>query len=124
MEDMQVLFYQYIDTIYKNDVWTYDAEQKEWKEVKTWGKAPENRSNCSMNYDEKTNQLVVFGGGGSNKRKFNSIYTLDWKTKEWREVVPKSTCLVIQPTKFQKKEHIIVQSSYILIWLCLVGKLW
>lgn len=82
-------FQNYLDTIYKNDIWSYDAELKEWKEIKTWGKIPENRSNCSMSYDAKNNKLIVFGGGGSNKRKFNSIYTLDWKTKEWREVIPK-----------------------------------
>ena len=77
-------FIYYLDTIYKNDIWSYDAELKEWKEIKTWGKIPENRSNCSMSYDPKNNKLIVFGGGGSNKRKFNSIYSLDWKSKEWR----------------------------------------
>lgn len=43
-----------------------------------------------MSYDSKNNKLIVFGGGGSNKRKFNSIHTLDWKTKEWLEIIPKS----------------------------------
>lgn len=42
-----------------------------------------------------TNQLLVFGGGGPNKRRFNKISLLDWKTKEWTEYVNDSNFLAI-----------------------------
>ena len=42
-----------------------------------------------MNFDAANNRLVLFGGGGANKKKFNSVHILDWKTKEWKELVPK-----------------------------------
>jgi hypothetical protein len=32
---------------------------------------------------------VVFGGGGPNKKRFNSVNILDWTSKEWIEIEPK-----------------------------------
>jgi hypothetical protein len=29
----------------------------------------------------------MFGGGGLNKARFNTIYILDWNTKIWSEVL-------------------------------------
>ena len=66
-----------------NDVWTYNTLTMEWTEVKTTGDTPANRSNCSMNYDRQNNRIVIFGGGGPNKKRFNSISLLNWATKEW-----------------------------------------
>ena len=51
----------------------------------TTGARPSSRSNCSMNYDASTNKVVVFGGGGPNKQRFNTVSVLDWTTKEWKE---------------------------------------
>jgi hypothetical protein len=42
-----------------------------------------------MNYDQENNQIVIFGGGGSNKQRFNSISILNWSTMEWIEITPK-----------------------------------
>ena len=67
-----------------NDLWTYHAVDKTWKEVYTTGQHPSNRSNCTINYDHKSNQVVVFGGGGPSKQRFNSVSVLDWSTKEWK----------------------------------------
>ena len=39
--------------------------------------------------------MLVFGGGGPNKRRFNKISLLDWKTKEWTEYVNDSNFFVI-----------------------------
>jgi hypothetical protein len=36
-----------------------------------------------MNYDKANNQILIFGGGGANKQRFNSISVLDWNTKQW-----------------------------------------
>ena len=72
-----------------NDVWTYTASTMRWEEVTTTGEKPSYRSNCSLNYDAQSQQLVVFGGGGPNKQRFNTINVLDWKTKVWVEISPK-----------------------------------
>jgi len=72
-----------------NDLWTYHATERVWKEINTTGQKPTHRSNCTINYDPMTNQVVVFGGGGSNKQRFNSVSVLDWNTKVWREIAPK-----------------------------------
>jgi hypothetical protein len=34
-----------------------------------------------MSYDRQNNRIIVFGGGGANKKRFNSINVLDWGTK-------------------------------------------
>lgn len=71
-----------------NDVWVFDVAKMEWKEVKTTGDIPSCRSNCSLNYDHINNRIIVFGGGGPNRKRFNSINVLDWETKEWTEILP------------------------------------
>lgn len=72
-----------------NDLWTYNAITMEWNEVHTTGERPSHRSNCSMNYDPSNHKVVVFGGGGPNKQRFNSVSILDWATKHWVEIRPK-----------------------------------
>ena len=79
----------YEDSNYMNDLWTYNQKSMEWEEVITKGAKPTNRSNCSMNYDSVNNKIVIFGGGGANKQRFNAVSVLDWQTKEWTEIVPK-----------------------------------
>ncbi len=71
-----------------NDLWTYHATQRKWTEIATSGERPSHRSNCSLSYDSQTNQVVVFGGGGPNKQRFNSVNVLDWNTKIWSELTP------------------------------------
>jgi hypothetical protein len=66
-----------------NDMWAFNYSTLKWTEVKTTGDTPENRSNCTLNYDIKTGRIIVFGGGGPNKRRFNTIHILDWNTKIW-----------------------------------------
>lgn len=77
------------DSNYMNDLWTYHATQKVWTEVNTSGTRPSHRSNCTLTYNTRTNEVIVFGGGGPNKQRFNSISVLNWETKEWREIVPR-----------------------------------
>lgn len=72
-----------------NDVWTFNTITMEWTEVQTKGDIPSNRSNCSMHYDKENDRLIVFGGGGANKQRFNTINILNWQTKEWIEINPK-----------------------------------
>ena len=42
-----------------------------------------------MNYDATSNKVIIFGGGGPNKQRFNSITVLDWETKVWQEINPR-----------------------------------
>lgn len=72
-----------------NDLWSYNSVTMKWEEIQTTGDRPSHRSNCSMNYDPVSNQIVIFGGGGPNKQRFNSINVLDWNTKKWIEINPK-----------------------------------
>lgn len=73
-----------------NDLWTFNTITMEWNEVVTHGDIPSHRSNCTMHYDSENDRLVLFGGGGPNKQRFNSISLLNWKTKEWIEIAPKT----------------------------------
>lgn len=77
------------DSTYMNDLWSFNSITMEWKEVETIGEIPSPRSNCSINYDRPNNKIIVFGGGGPNKVRYNSINILDWKTKQWTEITPK-----------------------------------
>lgn len=70
-------------------MWTFNTITMEWNEVMIVGDAPAQRSNCTMHYDEANNRIVLFGGGGAQKRRYNTISLLDWKTKEWIDIAPK-----------------------------------
>jgi hypothetical protein len=72
-----------------HDLWTYNSTTMKWHEVHTTGDKPAQRSNCSMNYDPVNNNIVIFGGGGPNKQRFNAVNVLDWNTKNWIEILPK-----------------------------------
>lgn len=84
-----------------NDLWTYHAASQQWREVPTSGDRPAQRSNCSMNYDPLNNQLVLFGGGGPNKQRFNCVSVLDWATKNWVEIPPKEN----EPGPWERTYH-------------------
>jgi len=73
-----------------NDLWSFNTITMEWNEVPTAGDVPSHRSNCTMHYDKKNDQIILFGGGGPNKQRFNTISILNWKTKEWIEISPKT----------------------------------
>lgn len=84
-----------------NDLWTYHAASQTWREVPTAGDRPAPRSNCSMNYDPRSNQLVLFGGGGPNKTRFNCVSVLDWASKNWVEIAPKEN----EPGPWERTYH-------------------
>jgi hypothetical protein len=71
-----------------NDLWVYSLKNLAWKEVVALGDVPEPRSNSTLNYDSVNNQLILFGGGGPNKQRFNSISVFDLKTEHWVEFPP------------------------------------
>ena len=75
-----------VETIYMNDLWVFNTISMKWTEIQTSGTSPSPRSNCSASYDKKNNRIYFFGGGGSNKMRYNSISVLDWQTKTWSEI--------------------------------------
>jgi hypothetical protein len=36
-----------------------------------------------MSYDSENDRIIIFGGGGPNKKRFNTINVLNWMSKEW-----------------------------------------
>ena len=55
-----------------------------WQECKTTGQTPSPRSNCTLHFDAPRNRLLLFGGGGPNKLRYNDVSVLDWESKEWK----------------------------------------
>lgn len=84
-----------------NDVWSFNTITMEWKEIHTTGDVPSHRSNCSMSYDQINNRIIVFGGGGPNKKRFNSINILDWASKIWHEILPNTN----EPVPWERTYH-------------------
>lgn len=71
-----------------NDLWVYSLETTSWHELKTYGDKPASRSNSTLSYDAVNRQLLLFGGGGPNRQRFNSISILDLATLNWLEIRP------------------------------------
>jgi hypothetical protein len=66
-----------------NDLWRYSLSDKLWQQINTYGDIPPCRSNSTLCYDSVNKQLLLFGGGGPNKQRFNTVSTLDLKTLHW-----------------------------------------
>lgn len=105
---MLVLVSLCLDSVYMNDVWIYHTGLMQWTQIKTFGAVPSHRSNSSFHYDAKNNRIIMFGGGGSNKTRFNTIHILDWNTKVWTEIAPKCTLVFNsenQPAPWERTYH-------------------
>jgi hypothetical protein len=61
-----------------NDIWILNVVTFKWTKVNPTGNIPECRSNATMNFDKVNNRIVMFGGGGNNKKRFNSVHSLNW----------------------------------------------
>lgn len=80
-----------------NDLWVFNTLEMTWTEIIANGKSPSPRSNCSSSYDSANNRIYFFGGGGSNKTRFNTINVLDWKTKTWSEIKYQGiSCFIVE----------------------------
>ena len=71
-----------------NDLWCYSLNKRSWKQIITYGDIPLYRSNSTLCYDPVNEQLLLFGGGGPNKQRFNTVSTLDLNTLHWFEIPP------------------------------------
>ncbi len=82
---MQVLtFFTWLESQYFNDIWVFDTSTLQWKEVFASGEIPQPRSQATLNIHSNKKDLVLFGGGSTNKARFNSIHIINWETKEWK----------------------------------------
>jgi len=69
-----------------NDLWSLNVLTFKWTLVNQLGIVPESRSNATMNYDKVNGRILLFGGGGNGKKRFNTVHSLNWSTKEWTEL--------------------------------------
>jgi hypothetical protein len=56
--------------------------------VATSGDLPEKRSNYTIHYNSQDDEVILFGGGTSNKIRFNTVCVLDLKSMVWRKQQP------------------------------------
>lgn len=84
-----------------NDLWVYDLRGQTWRQVISSGDVPEPRSNATLNYDIINHQLILFGGGGPNKQRFNSICILDLNSLQWMEFPPFEN----EPSPWERTYH-------------------
>jgi hypothetical protein len=68
-----------------NDLWSFAGDTMKWTPIATTGSKPSNRSNATMHFDHLHNNIILFGGGGQNKLRYNDIHILNWESKEWRK---------------------------------------
>jgi len=67
-----------------DDLWEFNLQDYEWKRLTSYGKIPEKRSNYTIHYDDRNDQVILFGGGALNKLRYNYIHMLDIKSMAWR----------------------------------------
>ena len=77
----------HLDAEYMNDLWSFNPTTMAWTRIEATGDVPSERSNSTLHYDSQRQRLILFGGGAPEQRRFRSIYSLDWKTKNWTEIV-------------------------------------
>lgn len=66
---------------YMNDMWCFNTKEMNWEQCKTNGTIPSPRSNATIHYEPTQNCIILFGGGGQHKQRFNDVHILDWSTK-------------------------------------------
>ena len=79
----------HLDYQYYGDLWLFDTEEMEWKEIKTSGAVPHPRSGASLHYDFFNNRVILFGGRANDGLFFNDVHELDWSTKAWKQLFPR-----------------------------------
>lgn len=62
---------------YLNDLWKFDLVKSTWEPLNTTGDCPEPRSNYTIHFDKVNNQVIMFGGGATNKIRYNTLYLLN-----------------------------------------------
>jgi len=60
-----------IEGKYFDDLWLFSLLDYSWKQIMTTGQQPEPRSNFSLHYNESSDEIILFGGGGDKKVRYN-----------------------------------------------------
>ncbi len=67
-----------------NDIWAFDLEKENWREIKT-SSGPPARLSPGLVYDPTHHQVILFGGY-SSKGRLNDTWLLDLNIYQWEEV--------------------------------------
>ena len=67
-----------------DDIWAFDLENENWREIKT-SSGPPSRLSPGFVYDPTHHQVILFGGYSSRGR-LNDTWLLDLNDFEWEEV--------------------------------------
>eukprot|EP00298_Acanthocystis_sp_HF-20_P009681 c18443_g1_i1.p1 GENE.c18443_g1_i1~~c18443_g1_i1.p1 ORF type:complete len:471 (-),score=153.51 c18443_g1_i1:18-1430(-) len=84
-------------THYHNDLFIFDSDKLEWKEVKiSSGKSPTAREGHTAVLHK--NKIIIFGGYNNNEY-LNDLHSFDIKTNEWKSIL-------ISDNSFPKAGHL------------------
>ncbi|MEE8143233.1 MAG: kelch repeat-containing protein [Planctomycetota bacterium] len=70
-----------------DDTWAFDGSASRWVRLDTTGDPPP-RSQHGMVHDPATDQVIVFGGRGTNSQPYQDTWLLNLDTLEWIQHAP------------------------------------
>lgn len=82
------------------DTWAFDGSSSRWERLDTSGNPPP-RSQHGMIYDPVTDQVIIFGGRGTDQKRLHDTWLLNLYTLEW--IQPASTKAAPHP---QARDHV------------------
>ena len=71
---------------YLSDIWIFDIQKKEWKEIPSAEEEFPARFSLNAIYDSANKQIIMFGGGQEGRRFFSDIWIFDLEKKKWKEI--------------------------------------
>lgn len=75
----------------ENDTWAYDFNSDTWTEMKP-STSPPSRNNHAMSYDSKADRVLVWGGTDLDGKPVDlSVWSYDFNTNTWQEMIPDQT---------------------------------
>ncbi|KAL4486377.1 hypothetical protein ABPG72_007163 [Tetrahymena utriculariae] len=97
-DDLLYLFGGYAESNYMNDQWIFDLNSFQWIALPNYGTIPEKRSNHSGCYLEQKNKILIFGGGGKEKKRFNDVHLYDIDNCNWEYLKVQNSDLITPRT--------------------------
>ena len=78
-----------------DDTWAFDGSASRWVRLDTTGNPPP-RSQHGMVHDPATDQVIVFGGRGTNSQPYQDTWLLNLDTLEWIQHAPTEGPLTLE----------------------------
>lgn len=76
---------------FSDELWAYAPGTAIWERVQPNNSGPDARQRAAVGYDEKTGQLILFGGtGGFDVTDLNDTWAYDPRANSWTELHPTS----------------------------------